>query len=61
VSQNPVFKDAFYPLSHYADFLTSAQQITLNDQRLEQQIKRLETPSANSLITNPTSQPVGIN
>jgi hypothetical protein len=61
VSQNPVFKDAFYPLSHYADFLTSAQQITLNDQRLEQQIKRLETPSANSLITNPSSQPVGIN
>lgn len=59
--QNPVFKDAFYPLSHHADFLTSAQQITLNDQRLEQQIKRLETPSANSLITNPSSQPVGIN
>lgn len=23
--QNPVFKDAFYPLSHHADFLTSAQ------------------------------------
>lgn len=59
--QNPVFKDAFYPLSHHASFLTSAQQIALNKQRVEQQINRLEEPPAKSLITSPSAQPmVGI-
>jgi len=57
-----VFKDVFYPLSHHADFLTSTQQIALNEQRVQEQINRLENPANKTQITNPSSQPVvGVN
>lgn len=59
--QNPVFEDAFYPLSHHADFLTSAQQIALNEQRVQAQINQLEKPADKTQIANPSSQPaVGV-
>ena len=53
--QNPVFKDAFYPLSRHADFLTSAQQIALNEQRVQEQINQLEKPPVKSQTNNPPS------
>lgn len=53
--QNHVFKDAFYPLSRHADFLTSAQQIALNEQRVREQINQLEKPPVKSQITNSPS------
>ena len=56
--QNPVFKDAFYPLSRHTDFLTSAQQIALNEQRVQAQINQLEKPADKTQIANPSSQPV---
>ena len=60
--QNPVFKDAFYPLSNHADFLTSAHQIALNEQRVQEQISRLEKPADQAQITNPSNQTVaGVN
>lgn len=57
-AQNPVFEDVFYPLSHHTDFLTSAQQIALNEQRVQAQINQLEKPADKTQIANPSSQPV---
>ena len=57
--QNPIFKDAFYPLSRHADFLTSAQQIALNEHRMREQINRLEKPPVQSQATNLPGQPAG--
>ena len=59
--QNPVFEDAFNPLLHHADFLTSAQQIALNEQRVQEQINRLEKQTdKTNIITLPTQPVVGV-